>query len=123
MLNIQCSHPVQQKVHREKEWLILIFTYFIIFTYFHPRRNYIASVTCGMSCTPDKPYCVEDSDGNGNPGCVAIGDTCSTCMALGLLTKLCDDGSCRGNCGCFWGMNADGDIECQNNIVRPLQCM
>ena len=75
-----------------------------------------------IDCHPDTPYCVEDT-GDGTAGCVAIGDECKTCFQLGLPTRLCDDGSCGGNCGCQWGMNDYGDVVCQNNIRACMEYM
>ena len=92
-----------------------------------PNTTYVPNPCDTMRCPYTAPICVEDI-GNGSAGCIALGDKCDTCyrtltIASLAYSKTCDDGSCRGSCGCTWQRTADGDIECMNNYVTPLQCM
>lgn len=61
------------------------------------------SITCAnVDCTPDKPICVEDYLGKGEPGCVAEGDSCGS-IANG------DCGGCKAACfDCDDGINSYG---------------
>ena len=72
---------------------------------------------CANTYCDNDEYCYT---GTGYPECVAVGDTCDTCIRSLAPTRICDDGSCGGNCGCQYGLNKDGDIECQNYF---RQCM
>ena len=83
----------------------------------------VFSITCATILCNTGSICVEDT-GDGSPGCVTIGDECKSCDPIDLVTNECDDGTCRGSCGCVWGYDLyTKEVVCRNNIVLPPECM